>query len=510
MIERLLVKELLDFESLKLDFDDSLVVFTGPSGAGKSVLMGALLSNFGYSLPTYASLCEATINRPKLLDSELYELEDIIVVKSIKKDKVRYYLNDQNIPKKSLKNLFDRYVHYLSVRDKKAITSQDLIDIIDRAISSKDPNHSFLLAKLQETFSELKNAKLKLEEIYNNESKLADKIEMANFEIKKIDTINPKIGEDEYLLSVKQQLTRLDKLKDALQKAEMVFEFEQKVIDLYSLSDKSSEFFEDAMNQLRIDIDEIASKSLELQDIDIEEVLDRIEAISELKNRYGSIEDALLYRDKKRKELESYESMEQDKSKLKLFIDKQTKLLKTLCQDISQARINELDKLKKRLDQFLAELKLPKATFEVVQIEPSDNGFDEINLVLGDSSISTLSGGEFNRLRLALLVASTTTSTSENKGVIILDEIDANVSGDESIAIANMLLKLSSSYQIFAISHQPHLASKAHQHILIYKDGKSSHAIPLDANGRIKEIARIIDGKEATTEAIDFAKKLLG
>ena len=136
-------------------------------------------------------------------------------------------------------------------------------------------------------------------------------------------------------------------------------------------------------------------------------------------------------------------------------------------------------------------------------------GVDEMDIRLGGSKTSTLSGGEFNRLRLALLVSSTTNTQENSKGVLIFDEIDANVSGDESIAIANMLLKLSKNYQIFAISHQPHLASKANQHILITKDEKKSKTIVLDKNGRVEEIARIISGEIKTQEAIDFAMKLL-
>ncbi|HHD81452.1 MAG TPA: DNA recombination protein RecN, partial [Campylobacterales bacterium] len=91
----------------------------------------------------------------------------------------------------------------------------------------------------------------------------------------------------------------------------------------------------------------------------------------------------------------------------------------------------------------------------------------------------------------------------------ILDEIDANVSGDESIAIANMIAKLSSVYQIFAISHQAHLASKANQHILISKKDGISQAMVLGKQGRVDEISRIIGGEKPNAEAINFAIKLL-
>jgi DNA repair protein RecN (Recombination protein N) len=101
-----------------------------------------------------------------------------------------------------------------------------------------------------------------------------------------------------------------------------------------------------------------------------------------------------------------------------------------------------------------------------------------------------------------------TISEKQGQGVLILDEIDANVSGDESIAIAQMIQKLSSVYQVFAISHQPHLASQAEQHIVVMKENSKSEVIVLSQEGRIAEISRIIAGENPTDEAIEFAKKL--
>mgnify|MGYP001813159402 CR=1 FL=1 len=127
--------------------------------------------------------------------------------------------------------------------------------------------------------------------------------------------------------------------------------------------------------------------------------------------------------------------------------------------------------------------------------------------MLGGSKTATLSGGEFNRVRLALM-AVTIPVQGGRQGVLILDEIDANVSGDESIAIAEMIYTLSSAYQIFAISHQPHLSAKAQQHIVVTKTGQKSQAEVLNDVTRVSEIARIIAGENPTEEAVEFAKKL--
>jgi DNA repair protein RecN (Recombination protein N) len=72
-----------------------------------------------------------------------------------------------------------------------------------------------------------------------------------------------------------------------------------------------------------------------------------------------------------------------------------------------------------------------------------------------------------------------------------------------------MIAKLSSVYQVFAISHQAHLASKANQHILISKENGKSQAKVLDRQGRVDEIARIVGGEKPNDEAINFAIKLL-
>ncbi len=127
--------------------------------------------------------------------------------------------------------------------------------------------------------------------------------------------------------------------------------------------------------------------------------------------------------------------------------------------------------------------------------------------MLGSSKTATLSGGEFNRVRLALM-AITIPSEQSKQGVLILDEIDANVSGDESIAIAEMIQTLSTVYQVFAISHQPHLSAKAQQHIVVTKVGEKSKVEVLNDAGRVSEIARIIAGENPTAEALEFAKKL--
>ena len=150
---------------------------------------------------------------------------------------------------------------------------------------------------------------------------------------------------------------------------------------------------------------------------------------------------------------------------------------------------------------------LSKANITLYEKEVGDDGLDVLEIKLGDFAMSTLSSGEFNRLKLALLCISI--ECSNKNGIIILDEIDANLSGGESDGVAKVLSILSKSYQIFSISHQAHMPSFANHHYLVKKSDEKSEVILLDKEGRIYEIARMISGKTITNEAILFAREKL-
>jgi len=507
LIRRLYLKDLISFSSVDIEFDRGLVVLSGPSGAGKSLLMSSVLSSFGIS-SVEAKLCEIEMDRPEGFDPEGFEIDDDMVIKSIKKDRVGYYINSQKISKKILKSITAPYIHYLSVRDSGGFDSGYLLDMIDSSISAHTDSYPALLSKYRAKYAEYRAKQIELEKIEDDESRLAELKEFAIFEIEKIKSINPKEGEDEELLLLKKRLSRMDKINDSLALVEELFAHEGAVVELYELLEKDSSYFSDSMNQLRADCDDIQSLSTELEDTDVESLLDRLEKISELTNRYGSIPQAIEYMRQKEDELSGYESITEDKSALIADIEREYNLLIGIANKISKARIKESKIVSKKLDTYLSRLKLPSVVFEFEPIALGDSGVDRVALLMQNSSSSTLSGGEHNRLRLAMMVV-TLEGSSDSDSIIVLDEIDANVSGDESIAIADMISKLSDSYQIFAISHQPHLAAKANQHILIDKRANKSSAKILDRDGQINEIARIIGGELPTKEAIGFAQRLL-
>lgn len=506
MINRVYIKELLGFKSVEFEFQKGLVVITGPSGAGKSVLMNALLANFGL-VNQEAKLCEVSIAKPKGLESEEFELEDEIVVKSIKKDRVRFFLNGQNISRKALKGFFKNYLSYISVRDKSGFENSTLLELIDNFITKNSNEFKTLLRSYSNKFALYIKKKGELFAIEKRIRESKERSDFLKFEIAKLESLK-LTDEDEYgeLLKVKKQLSKIDRINEVVQKVETIFEYEDSINELFLLLDKESSYFSDAMNQLRGDFEDIETLSSELLDTDIESVLDRLEELSGVIKRFGSIDAALGYLQEKREELASFETIQEDLTHLQSEIKRVEVELTKEAKTIDNARMKAAKEIEIELFGYLKELKLPKVSFHFNSVGLYEYGSSIVELSMQKSKIEQLSGGEFNRVRLALL--SVAASGSESSGVIVLDEIDANVSGDESIAIANMISKLSQSFQVFAISHQPHLTSKANQHILVTKSSETSVAKLLDAQESIKEIARIVGGENYNKEALDFAKKL--
>lgn len=508
MVSRFFLQDLLSFKEVELELKEGLVVFTGPSGAGKSLLMGSILSLFGFK-DAMAKIAELSIlNSPIENYSYGVEKSDEIVIKEIKKDKTRYFLNNQTISKRNLQDFSSMVVKYLHLKDLSDFESDNLIKNLDTIIKKSDSNYIEFLSSFEDKFNHYQEIKKRLQKILDDEKRLSELKEFAKFEIEKISSINPKEEEYEELNEVKQKLSKKDKVEELLEKAKPIFNYTYAVSQVLDILEVDSSFFDDAINELNSVFEGFNDSLFELEDIDIEEVLDRIEKLSSLQKRFGSIKEALLYKESKVSELKGYENISFEKSSLEKEIETLLLELEDMAKVINLKRVEASNILKKRVNYYLEFLYLSNADFVIKRKELGFSGYDSVEIILDGVSLDTISSGEFNRLRLALL-----TSISEfeidSKGVLFLDEIDANLSGKESDAIAKVLNSLSKSYQIFAISHQPQLSATANQHFLVDKKDGVSIVKELNEDEKIEEISRMISGEVITKEAKEFAKNLV-
>ena len=507
MIERFYLKDYLSFQEAELNFSNGLIVFTGPSGSGKSILMNSILSSLGGS-SCEATLCESSVTWDIDAEATGIENDDINVFKHIKKEKSRYFINNQSLSKKSIGIVASQYLRHLSLKDFSDFENENLLNIIDDRIASKSKSIVKLKSEYKNAFVAHQKVKHELHVIEEEEKKIVELKEFAAFEIKKIEDINPLPDEDEELLKIKKQLSKKEKVLEHIDAANAIFEFEHHISAALDSLESDSSFIDDALNELRAILDGAQENFSALDEVDIEEVLNRIEELSGLKRRYGSIEEALAYKEQKKLELQKYENIEIARGDLEAQYAKLSELIEELASKLSSLRAKELPVFAKDLNVYLHDLYLRDATVSIENIEYTSFGKDSLSIKMNATELSKISTGEFNRLRLAIL-ALKSEHMSNNGGILMLDEIDANLSGEESMSVAKVLRKLSHHFQIFVISHQPQLTSMGDQHFLVYKDGDESKTKELSLDEKRDEIARIISGEIVSDEAKKFAKELL-
>ena len=132
MITRLYIKNCLSFKEVDLEFNSGLNIFTGPSGAGKSILMREILASFGLE-DVKSEIVEVNLNNSRIKNEEFdINFEEDIVIKCLKKEKARYFLNSQSLSKKTLSEISNNLIKYLSLRDTSDFKSETLIEFLDR------------------------------------------------------------------------------------------------------------------------------------------------------------------------------------------------------------------------------------------------------------------------------------------------------------------------------------------------------------------------------------------
>lgn len=164
MIERFYLKDYLSFKEVELNLASGLVVFTGPSGSGKSILMNSILSSLG-SKNCDASLCESTTSWEFDGDELGVESHDINVFKHIKKEKSRYFINNQSVSKKAMQSLASSNLRHLSLKDFSDFENENLLDILDNRIAKSNKSILDIKQKYKKVFLEHKTLKAELNAI---------------------------------------------------------------------------------------------------------------------------------------------------------------------------------------------------------------------------------------------------------------------------------------------------------------------------------------------------------
>jgi len=188
--------------------------------------------------------------------------------------------------------------------------------------------------------------------------------------------------------------------------------------------------------------------------------------------------------------------------------------------EVSAGRCRAAEEMGRSVSEVMRQLALSSSRFEVALL-PIESGAvygqEQIEFRIGGlagneakSLAKVASGGELSRISLAIQVL---TSRSASVPTLIFDEVDVGIGGGVAEIVGRLLHELGNERQVLCVTHLPQVAAQADWQWQVSKatrDGVTLSSIqPLDVDGRVREIARMLGGVEITEITLQHASELL-
>ena len=275
-----------------------------------------------------------------------------------------------------------------------------------------------------------------------------------------------------------------------------------------------------ALQELARTVEDYAG-SVELDPARLEEVRRRRDRLFGLLKKYGPTLDNVIESGRSaRAELDLVDTAQFDLANLNARESELRKRLVSEAEKLSDMRLSAGKKLAKAVDALLPSLGMPDGRFRVTltsRDEPNAEGAEDVefrvalNVGHEDRPLARVaSGGELSRVMLAL---KTILARVDRVPTLIFDEVDAGIGGRVGLQVGDTLRRVASEHQVFAISHLPQIAARAHHHIVVAKGAKggvtTADITVLEGSGRVNEIARMLGGDPESKVSRAHAKELL-
>lgn len=546
MLQSLHISNFILIKKLDLDFNKGFCVITGNTGAGKSILLDSILFCLGGKISGNlvnpdAESCSVTtvftVNNivASYLEEIGIEIDSEIIVKRIQNQSGRkkFLINDQIVTIRVIQKLFDYLLEIHGQHNHTLlINSNTHIEVLDEygQVSS-------LKNELSNSYKTWQELLKKTKELVQEKANIEQEIDCLTHICVELKEAQIEIGEEQKLIDIKRIIQNRDKEINSINS--ILTEIESSSIEkIIARSQRALSVFRNSDNKLnKVNDDlEVAYDKIEdakstlsqiLQDFNyndqsLEEIEDRLYEIRNLARKHSCRPDELAnFLQKSEERLSFLEEKLNNSSNLQNQADASEKHYYFLAKKLSDKRISVAKKLEYKTTQELNKLEMKKASF-IIEIDSSEKyatskGIDHVRFIASTnpgmmpSPVDKIaSGGELSRFMLALRVALFDKTPKQS---IIFDEIDVGISGSVADAIGERLKLLSKATQIIVITHQPQVAGKADQHILVEKTQHDSHTNvyirSLDNNSKPVELARMISGKQITETAIEAAKELI-
>ncbi|MDI3509661.1 MAG: DNA repair protein RecN [Pseudomonadota bacterium] len=544
-LRRIALRDFVIVPELELDVGPGFSVLTGETGAGKSILIDALQLALGARAEAGvvregAARCEisAEFDTPATvrswLDDQGFAAEDTLLLRRTvdSEGRSRGWINGSAATMAQLKALADHLVDIHGQHAWQSLTRTDAVRQLLDAYAGVDTAPALRL------WNAWRLERRRLDEATERQASLQQESERLSWQIGELDKLAP--GEDEWdeLNARHSRLANAQALQEAAQTA---------IHALDEGEENAAGMIHRALQALQAQaaIEPAFSSPVEALEAALAQVQDTVHSLHQY-GRHGDLDPSdlqalderlsqwlSLSRRFRRPPEELPALLAQWKAELArldeaLDLDalqaserRAFKAFDTECRRIGKQRADSAPRLAKAVTAAMQELGMQGGLFEVALNrldEPQAHGWEQVEfLVAGHAGVTprpvgkVASGGELSRIALAISVV---TSQLGQAPTLIFDEVDSGIGGAVAHTVGRLLSQLGQDRQVLAVTHLAQVAASAHHHLLVSKrlsgSQTESGVTIIDAESRVRELARMLGGNDRSEASLAHARELLG
>lgn len=549
MLSSLQIENVAVIQKAEVHFEPGLNVLTGETGAGKSILIdsiNAILGNRTSKDLVRTGAAKAVIRAafeqvpPAVLDkleqSGYERSEALLLSREITAEgKSSCRINGMPATAAVLRELCGGLININGQHDSVGLLNPaHHLGILDDYAQNRT-----VFQEYYALYRELVRVKRELDALITDEAEKQRKIDLLQYQVQEIEDAGLTAGEEQTLENRRKVLSNASAIRDRLAQSYALLSGSDDAAGAVDLLGEASNAV-DAAAQLDPALTAAAGQLLDLyynakdvaadligrldtydtNDAELDEVEQRLDLLYRLKRKYGStVEDVIAFGQKAREELDNIQHSQQrhdalQAEKLRLYTKAREK-----AEVLTQTRLKAFEELNTRISGTLDFLNMPgvRMTLRHTRGPLASHGQDSVEFYISTNPgeapkplAKIASGGELSRITLAIKNAM---ADKDAVPTVIYDEIDSGVSGKAAGRIGEVLRQSAQGHQILCITHTAQIVALADCHLLIQKNVSNERTYteihPLDENGRVEALARLISGDHVTELSRANAREML-
>ena len=539
MLSSLQIENVAVIQKAEVHFQPGLNVLTGETGAGKSILIdsiNAILGNRTSKDLVRTGAAKAVIRAAfeqvpdAVLDSlekAGYERSDALMLSReiTAEGKSSCRINGMPATAAVLRELCGGLININGQHDSVGLLNpaRHLGILDDYAQNDVQFQEYYAL------YRELVRIKRELDAMITDEAEKQRRIDLLSYQVQEIENAALTAGEEQTLESRRRVLANASTIRDRIAQCYALLSGGDEAAGAVDLLGEASNAASDAvqldealsgaagqLTDLYYTAKDVAADlvgrldAYETNDAELDEIEQRLDLLYKLKRKYGdTVEDVIAFGQKAREELQNIQTSQERYDHLQAEKRRLYAQAREKAEVLTQTRLRAFEELNKRISGTLDFLNMPgvRMTLRHTRGPLASHGQD------GEAPkplAKIASGGELSRITLAIKNAM---ADKDAVPTVIYDEIDSGVSGKAASRIGEVLRQSAQGHQILCITHTAQIAALADCHLLIQKNVENDRTYteihPLDTEGRVEALARLISGDHVTELSRANAREML-